>query len=86
MDNMCNPDCALAVRNGFFIYHGWFDPYSARNCYYNGVGKRYSRAESRLESLWIRMDRWWNVYVGGARSTGGGRCRGQEFVQEKIII
>jgi hypothetical protein len=56
VDNLRSPDSALAVRNGFFIYHGWSDPYSARNCYYNGAGKRYSRAESRLESLWMRMD------------------------------
>jgi len=85
VDNMRNPDSALAVRNGFFIYHGWSDPYSARNCYYYSVGKRYSRAESRLESLWIRMDGRWNVYVSGARRTGCGRCRGQEFVQETVI-
>ena len=63
MDNLRNPDSALAVRNGYFIYHGRSDPYSARNCNYNGVGKRYSRAESSLESLWIRMDVRWNVYV-----------------------
>ncbi len=86
MDNLRNPDSALAARNGFFIYHGWSDPYSARDCYHNGVGKRYSRAESRLESPWIRMDGRWNVYVGSARRTGGGRCRGQGFVQERIII
>ena len=48
MDNLCNTDSALAVRNGFFIYHGWSDPYPARYCYYHGVGKRYSRAESHL--------------------------------------
>jgi hypothetical protein len=48
VDNLRNPDSALAVRNGFFIYHGWSDSYSARNCYYSGVAKRYSREESRL--------------------------------------
>ncbi len=61
MDNLRNPDSALAVRNGFFIYHGWSDPYSARNCYYNGVGKRYSRTEGRLESR-SELNR---NYIGG---------------------
>ncbi len=65
MDNVRNPDHALAVRNGFFIYHGWSDPYSARNCDYNGVGKRYSRTEGCLESLWLRMDGRRNVSMGG---------------------
>jgi len=85
VDNLCNPYSSLAVRNGYCVYHGWSDPYSARNCYYNGVGKRYSRTEGRLESLWIRMDGRWNVYVGGARHIGGDRCHGQEYVQEKIL-
>jgi len=25
--------CDVAVRYGYFIYHGWSDPYSARNCH-----------------------------------------------------
>ena len=48
MDNLRDPDSTVAVRYGYFIYHGRSDPYSARNCNYNGVGKRYSRAESSL--------------------------------------
>ena len=45
MDNLCDPDSAVVVRYGYFIYHGRSDPYSARNSYYNGTGKCHSRAE-----------------------------------------
>jgi hypothetical protein len=35
VDNLRNPDSAVVVRYGYFIYHGRSDPYSARNCYYS---------------------------------------------------
>jgi hypothetical protein len=38
MDNLRDPDSAVVVRNGYVIYLGRSDPYSARNCYYNGAG------------------------------------------------
>jgi len=38
MDNLRDPDSAVVVRYGYVIYHGRSDPYSARNCYYNGTG------------------------------------------------
>ena len=49
MDNLYGPDSAVAVRYGYSVYHGRADPYSARNCYYRGAGKRHSRAEDSLE-------------------------------------
>ena len=48
MDNLRNPDSAVAVRSGYFIYYGRSDPYSARNCYYSGAGTRHPRAEDPL--------------------------------------
>lgn len=49
VDNLCDPDSAVVVRYGYVLYDGRSDSYSARNCCYNGAGKRYSRAEARLE-------------------------------------
>ena len=45
LDNLCNSDCIVVVRYGYGVYHGWVDPYSARNCYYSGSGKRHWRTE-----------------------------------------
>jgi mannose-6-phosphate isomerase-like protein (cupin superfamily) len=58
VDNLRNPDSALADRNGFFIYHGWSDSYSARNCYYKCFGKRYSRTEGRLSDIAGNKNTW----------------------------
>ena len=38
VDNLRDPDSAMVVRYGYFIYHGRPDPYTACYCYYNGIG------------------------------------------------
>ena len=45
MDNLCDLDSVVALRNSYVIYHGRSDSYSARDCHYRGAGKRCSRAE-----------------------------------------
>ena len=50
LDNLYGPDSAVVVRYSYIIYHGWPDPYSARNCHYSGAGTRHSRAEGSLVS------------------------------------
>lgn len=45
LDNQYDPDSAVAVRFGYFIYHGRADPYSARNSHNSGVDTLHSRAE-----------------------------------------
>ena len=51
LDNLRDPDSAVASRYGFFIYHGRSDPYSARNCNHSGAGKRHSRTEGPLNNF-----------------------------------
>lgn len=48
LDNLCGPYSTVAVRSGYFLYHGWSDPYSARYCYHYGTGKRHFRAEGMI--------------------------------------
>ena len=45
MDNLRNPDSAVAARNSYFVYHGRSDPYSARYCHYRSAGTGHSRAK-----------------------------------------
>jgi hypothetical protein len=49
VDNLRGPDNYVAVRYGYFIYHGRSDPYTACNCYYRGTGTRHSRAEDSVD-------------------------------------
>ena len=48
MDNMCDPDSAVVVRIGYFLYDGRFDPHSARNCHYCLAGERHFRSKVHL--------------------------------------
>jgi hypothetical protein len=50
VDNLRDPDSDVAVRYGYFIYHGRSDPYSARNCYYSSADKRHWRAKSLMNA------------------------------------
>ena len=46
MDNLRYSDSDVAPGYGYFVHHGWFDPYSARNRDYNNSGKRDSGKKS----------------------------------------
>jgi hypothetical protein len=50
VDNLRCSDSAMALRHGYFIYHGRSDPYSARNCNHSRTGKRHWRAKSLKDS------------------------------------
>ena len=51
VDNLYDTDSAVAVRCGYFVYHGRTDPYSARNSYYRGALTGHSRAKSVVDAL-----------------------------------
>ena len=50
MDNLRDPDRAVAVRYGYFIYYGRPDPYSSRNCYYSSADERHWWAENLMNA------------------------------------
>jgi len=62
VDNLRNPDSAVAAGYGHFIYHGRPDPYFARNSYNSGAGTRYSRTEGPVgrEIQWTREHLQWS--------------------------
>ena len=48
MDNLHDPDSALAARCSYFLYHGRADSYSACNSHYSGTVTRHSRTEGTV--------------------------------------
>ena len=56
MDNLHDPDSAVAGWSGHFVYHGRPDSYFARHCDHSGAGKPHSGAESRLELSTLELE------------------------------
>jgi hypothetical protein len=49
VDNLHGSNSAVAVRYGYFLYHGRPDSYTARDCNYYGAAEGYSRAEGSIK-------------------------------------
>jgi hypothetical protein len=50
MDNLYGSGSPVAVGNGYFIYNGRADPYSARNCNNSSSAAGHFGAESLVET------------------------------------
>ena len=48
LDNLYDSDSTLAVRNSYFLYNGWPDPYFAGDCDYCGARAPYSRPKGTV--------------------------------------
>ena len=50
MDNLHDSDSTVAVRYGYFLYHGRSDSYTARDCNYCGAAAGHSREKNPVVS------------------------------------